>query len=64
MYLDNVLTANGADTIAKRIYDVIKDGDGISSNLRALYRDGLYGKNANDRRCLRNRMYAIRHINR
>ena len=63
MYLDNILTANGADTIAKRIYEVIKDADGISADLKALYRDGLYGRNKNDRRRLLNRMYAIKRIN-
>ena len=36
MYLDNILTSNGADTVAKRIYEVIRDAEGISFNLKAL----------------------------
>ena len=63
MYIDNVLTSNGADTIAKRIYEVIKDGEGISENLKALYENGLYRRNKNDWRQLLNRMYAIKWIN-
>ena len=63
MFLDNILTSNGADTIAKRIYEVIKDADGISDNLKTLYREGLYGKNASIKRRLRNRIYAMKRIN-
>ena len=64
MYLDNILTSNGVDTVAKRIYEVIRDAEEISVDLKALYREGLFGKNADAKRQLRNRMYAIKRLNR
>ena len=54
MYLDNILTSNGADTVARRIYEVIRDAEGISLDLKMLYKEGLFGKNSNAKRRLRN----------
>ena len=64
MYLDNILTSNGADTVARRIYEVIRDAEGISLDMKTLYKEGLLGRNANAKRHLRNQMYAIKCLNR
>ena len=64
MYLDNILTSNGADTVAKRIYEVIRDAEGVSFNLKTLYREELFARNATAKRRLRNHMYTIKHLNR
>ena len=63
MYLDNILTSNGADTVVKRSYEVIRDAEGVSVNLKNLYREGLYGRDQSVKRRLRNRMYAIKRLN-
>ena len=63
MFLDNILTSNGVDVIAKRIYEVIKDAQDIEEKLKLLYRQGLFGSDAKIKRRLRNRMYTIRRNN-
>ena len=64
VFLNSILTSNGVDVIAKKIYEFIKDDPNISDNLKTLYKDGLYSRNPKIKWHLRSRMYFIRRINR
>ena len=63
LYLDFLLTSNGADTIAKRILAVLKHADDVSPNLINFYKQRLWGNDPKVKRCLHNRMYAIKRLN-
>ena len=63
IFLDVVLTSNGADVIAKKILAVIKDKLEVCDNLKSLYREGLFGRNPKVKRRLRNRIYSIKRLN-
>ena len=62
VFLDVILTSNGADVIAKRILAVIKNDEEVCDNLKTLYRQGLFGKDAKVKRRLRNRIYAMKRL--
>ena len=64
VFLNSILMSNGADVIAKKIYEFIKDDPNISDNLKKLYKDGLYSWNPKEKCHLRSRMYFILRINR
>ena len=63
IFLATILTSNGADVIANKIYTIIKDDITISADLKQLYRDGLWGKDVLTKRRLRNRIYAMKWLN-
>ena len=64
VFLNSILTSNGADVIVKKIYEFIKDDPHISDQLKKLYKDGLYSRDPKAKHRLRSRMYFIRRINR
>ena len=63
VFLNSILSSNGADVIAKKIYEFIKDDPNISDQLKQLYKDGLYSRDPKIKHRLRSRMYFIQRIN-
>ena len=64
IFLETILTSNGADVIAKKIYLILKDDITVSKDLKTLYKEGLWGKDGGTKRRLRNRIYAIKRLHR
>ena len=50
LFLASILRSNSTDVIAKRIYSIIKNDAEVPEDLKIIYRERLFGKNANVKR--------------